>query len=1265
MKKITFMLMMLLMTSVAFSQVTIGTGDDGGSFESPPYNPYYGYSYGQSIYLASEINASGNITAVEFELNGAGTTIDSADEMVDVWIGHTTKASFDSTTDWVDVSTLTQVLTNGTVTLSGSTITVTFDAPFAYNGTDNIIIAVDANEDGFNTSADHILATDGPTADMSIMYRSDSVNPDPTAPPTAQNLRQSRGNITFIGITQACPSPSNLTATNITDTSADLGWTDNAGAASWNIELGLDGFTPTETPTNSGVSNPFNAMSLTPATDYDFYVQADCGGDTSSWVGPFSFTTNCPANFTPEYNADMSVNAPLCWEEADSGDATTGPGDLGSGLWFSSNHNGTPSNVINMFFNTRSDWIISPEFDLSSAAPSELRIYVALTESTTSGSGADLGSDDEVQLLMTTDGGANWTSMQSWTQGNVPTDIGEQISYDLSAITGTVQFAFLGDEGDVNDPEDVYFHVSQFQIREIPSCLEPTDLTATNITATSADLGWTDNAGAASWNVELGVDGFTPTQTPTNSGVTNPFNAMSLTPNTAYDFYVQADCGGDTSPWAGPFSFTTPCTAFTPEYDADMSTNVPDCWEEANSGDATTGPGDIGAGLWFASNHNGTPSNVINMFSNTRSDWIISPVIDLSSAAPSELRIYVALTESLTSGSGADLGSDDEVQLLMTTDGGANWTSMQSWTQGNVPTDVGEQITYDLSAITGTVQFAFLGDEGDVDDTEDVYFHVSQFQVRETPACPEPSGLTVTPSSPTEANVSWTSNGSETQWTYEYGVSPYTFGGGGTSASVMTTPSASLSGLTPGETYDIYVVANCGGGDSVPLGPTTWTQPLEGEDCTTSFSATVEADCSAATPISLDFTAGGSETLPSCDLSGNTGYWVDFRAPGSGTININLSGSATSVGAAIFDACGGSEVFCNNNTLGAETEVSGLTPGANYYIYFWQDTGNGVADVCIEEVSCGAPSNIAAVATDTTADLSWDAVPGAASYNWEIQPDGTAQGTATPFSGNVAGTTDTATGLASDTAYDLFVQADCGGGGTSEWVGPISFNTLIPPPACGGNFFDTGGSSGSYSSNENYTVTICPDTPGEAVTVTFTSFLVEGDGADDCYDQLFIFDGSDDSGTPITPGSLGIGSDANTTGFCWQEVGDGTADLTGQAITSTDASGCLTFTFTSDGSVTFSGWEANVTCAVLGVDDVEGQGSAFTYYPNPVKNTLTLNAQQNIQNITMYNMLGQQVLTTSPNTLNTEVDMSQLETGTYFVKVSINDATKTVRVIKQ
>ena len=89
-----------------------------------------------------------------------------------------------------------------------------------------------------------------------------------------------------------------------------------------------------------------------------------------------------------------------------------------------------------------------------------------------------------------------------------------------------------------------------------------------------------------------------------------------------------------------------------------------------------------------------------------------------------------------------------------------------------------------------------------------------------------------------------------------------------------------------------------------------------------------------------------------------------------------------------------------------------------------------------------------------------------------------------------------------------------------------------------------------------------------------------------------------------------------------------------------------------------------VNNALLSVDSVEAT-NGFEYFPNPVNDNLSVRAQNNIQNIAVYNMLGQQVSKMTPNALTSEVNMSNLSQGAYFVKVTINDTTQTIRVLKK
>ena len=90
--------------------------------------------------------------------------------------------------------------------------------------------------------------------------------------------------------------------------------------------------------------------------------------------------------------------------------------------------------------------------------------------------------------------------------------------------------------------------------------------------------------------------------------------------------------------------------------------------------------------------------------------------------------------------------------------------------------------------------------------------------------------------------------------------------------------------------------------------------------------------------------------------------------------------------------------------------------------------------------------------------------------------------------------------------------------------------------------------------------------------------------------------------------------------------------------------------------------DLGVTSSSLGLEDVAV--SQFSFFPNPVNNILTIKAQASIDSITVYNMLGQAVVRSTPNTTDSTVDMSALQTGAYFVQVSINNTLNTVRVIK-
>ena len=123
-------------------------------------------------------------------------------------------------------------------------------------------------------------------------------------------------------------------------------------------------------------------------------------------------------------------------------------------------------------------------------------------------------------------------------------------------------------------------------------------------------------------------------------------------------------------------------------------------------------------------------------------------------------------------------------------------------------------------------------------------------------------------------------------------------------------------------------------------------------------------------------------------------------------------------------------------------------------------------------------------------------------------------------------------------------------------LGPFA-GTIVPfsgsatVTTCSTTVYDHGG-FGNYADNANGTLTILPATPGALVRLTFLSFAIESG-----FDNVRIYDGSSIS-APL--------------------LATYTGSQTPLPVTATNAAGALTVQFTTDGSVTDTGFEAAVSC---------------------------------------------------------------------------------------
>ena len=160
--------------------------DGSQTNQSAPIEPYYRYTYSQQIYYQSEINEEGNISALAFEYNGYTTT----NFDVEIYLGHTTRSTFTTTTNnWISYSDLTKVY-DGTYSVSNSAgwYSITFDTPFYYNNSDNLVVAVREKSYSYQSSSTEFYTDDG-GAYRVLTYYDDGTNPNPASPPYYADYR--------------------------------------------------------------------------------------------------------------------------------------------------------------------------------------------------------------------------------------------------------------------------------------------------------------------------------------------------------------------------------------------------------------------------------------------------------------------------------------------------------------------------------------------------------------------------------------------------------------------------------------------------------------------------------------------------------------------------------------------------------------------------------------------------------------------------------------------------------------------------------------------------------------------------------------------------------------------------------------------------------------------------------------------------------------------------------------------------------------------
>lgn len=648
----------------------------------------------------------------------------------------------------------------------------------------------------------------------------------------------------------SCPPPTDLALDSNNADEATFSWTENGSTSNWNLIYGAPGFDPlTEGTTVAADANPYTITGLSPITEYDVYVQSDCGaGDLSALDGPVNFTTDCGVYTTP-FSEDFSTFAPECWSEATGLLADPVVILSSSSAWGAdgfANVGTTGAARINNYGTGRDEWLITPEIDLGDGStPLSLVFDLALTDYANSNPIEDPlnGSDDKFAVVISTDGGTTWSSTNtlavwdnigsSYVYNDIAT-AGENVILDLSAYTGIVKFGFYAESTVSNADNDLF--IDNVGVRELSS---EADILTFELAEQTAPA--TIDAGALTVDIEVGgatdVTALTPTITVSNGASISPATGVAQDFTNPVTYSVTAEDGTEKL-WEVT---VTPAATLSNENDI-LTFELLE-----QTGAATIGAGTVDIEVTWDTDVTSlvptitvSPLATISPESGVAQDFT-NPVTYTVTAEDASEQIWTATVTKEPTPAGA------------TCDAAFNYGAV------NDPAQTGSIASYEavwyyvtLTEMLANVNFSLCASDFDTkieiwDDCEDadyIYYNDdecgSQSQViAETldagtyyvkvygyssasgnyeleitgSNCETPTNVDATDILSDAATISWTTGLTETAWNLkvsDVSIDPTLDAGNIFDGVVNTTPEQALTGLAESTDYYVYVQADCG-----------------------------------------------------------------------------------------------------------------------------------------------------------------------------------------------------------------------------------------------------------------------------------------------------------------------------------------------------------------------------------------------------------------------------------------------------------------------
>lgn len=1202
-----------------------------------PVNSNWGYNYSQQIYKASEVLAAVGtakfITELKFYVENPAPDQSKYNEWV-VYMGNTTQNNFATTSSWVPFSSLKQVWSGTLPTMvSGTWVTIPLTSPLLWDGTSNIVVAVDENVPNYSsTPYANWRAFAGGTPERGLQYRSDGTNPDPASPPSG--TRQANIPQIVLKAIELVPCttapPTNIKVNNITASTAVVSWTPSIGATYKLQYRPSSGGAWKVIDITAPLTSSWPLYNLSDATQYDVQIATICSGTQGAFSPSTQFTTLAltyctnvpPAGSTPSgYIGKVVVtptNAPLMVST--------------SGYDGYKDYSADPTRLVTLVRGTTGNKISITKFWPGSSSSYGVGVWIDLNRN---------GIFEASERVV------NAASSTTNPVGTVAAGFTIALPPDIATYDGTLltRMRVVMMDGTVTSPCSSFAsynegEVEDYAVRLIdqPVCTTnpPTNITVSNITDTSATFSWLAATGAT-YQLryrEFGTATWTTvTPVPAPGNVYTVPTTSPLKEQTKYEVQVATKCTTTFGSWSASVQFTTLPLQYCP----------------------VTGSGDNDhiSNVTVISSNSGVPPMSNTTVQNSYTSYTTPATLITLDAGSSDNKITVA--KGWTGSTGNDAvavwidfdrnGQFDATERIL---GSAASTTTPVTALFSVPNAPPAYI----GPYTTTMRVVLKRSSGTTIPTacaNAIDGEVEDYAVRIRPcssAQPQVPTIPIATITHTTAVVNLTGGANTVTYLVRYRVAGTATWTQIYASAVLGNVPLTLTGLSPATTYEVEVAAVCGGTTGTPTAIKTFT-----------------TRCDPTPPtITISNITATSALITWNPVVNSAIYKMRWRKVGAPTWSADINLPTT-----------GNTYVLNNldSFVTYEVQIANQCAGETS----WNSFSNSKVFTTVRICEIAPPGLTITQLLPTSAEVTWDPYPGA-TYILRYRKVGIPSWTEVPTAVN----TIILNGLVEMTKYEMQVVNICSGK-PGNYTPPYYFTT----PTVIYCKMKSENSAGEYISK----VTVIPNGKAKMENESKASSYTDYTGVPKTFIELI--QGSTDNEIIIE--KKWLGKTYNEGISVWIDFNrNGEFDIYEKVFTSapnttTPVSG--KFSVPADAFVSTTDYKYVVMRVAMERDGVpvncvnvkNGEVEDYTVritkpgvpnpinqtdiliYPNPVSSVLYVKNISKRAKYKIYNAAGQ--IIAEGILLNNEINVTKLINGVYVIDIDDNGNTAQKKFIKE